>query len=227
MKRGARAKPAFPAALKFAPLGLLALAAVPRLLGLTYGLPHVYNADEPHVVNMAVSLAGSLRPFSFKYPTLWPTVLAAVYGAWFALWSGFGLLRGAGDFAALYAFDPFGFYALARALALLCQLGGLYLVARAERADEPRWPYAAALLAFAPTLVELAHASKPDSFMFLLCAGTVLTALRFIRNGERPWLFASALLGGLACSAQYTAAPAGLVVPLAWLLGDDGPAPLS
>jgi len=225
MKRGARAKLSPAAAL--IPFGLLILAALPRLAGLSYGLPHVYNADEPHVVNMAVSLAGSLRPFSFKYPTLWPTVLAAAYGAWFLPWSGLGLLKNAGDFAALYAFDPTGFYLIARGLALACQLGGLYLLARAERADEPRWPYAAALLAFAPTLVELAHAAKPDSFMFLLCAATAFTALRFMRNGERAWLFACAFLGGLACSAQYTAAPAGLIVPLAWLLGDDGPAPFS
>jgi hypothetical protein len=228
MKRSGRARPKAAAASAAAvPFLLLALAALPRLAGLSYGLPHVYNADEPHVLNMAVSLAGSLRPFSFKYPTLWPTALAAAYGLWFALWSGFGLLRGAGEFAALYAFRPTGFYLIARGLAAACQLGALYLVARLEREDEARWPYGAALLALAPTLVELAHAAKPDSFMFLLSAGAVLAALRFQKNGERRWLLGCALLAGLACSAQYTAAPAGLVVPLAWLLGDEGPAPPS
>jgi hypothetical protein len=196
------------------------------LAGLCYGLPHVYNADEPHVVNMAVSLAGSLRPFSFKYPTLWPTVLAAAYGAWFVFWSGFGLLRGAGEFAALYAFRPTGFYLIARGLATVSQLAALALVARAERGTDSRWPYGAALLALSPTLVELAHAAKPDSFMLLLSAGAVVAALRFQRNGQKKWLMGSALLGGMACSAQYTAAPAGLVVPLAWLLCDGGPAPL-
>src|SRR5471032_494725 len=87
-------------------IGLLTLAAIPRLIAIGYGLPHVYNGDEPHLINMAVSLAGSLRPYSFKYPTLWPTVLTVFYGAWFVLWSGFGLLRGAMDFAAKYAFAP-------------------------------------------------------------------------------------------------------------------------
>src|SRR5471030_123703 len=95
---------------------LLTLAAVARLIGIGYGLPAVYNADEPHVINMAVSLAGSLRPYSFKYPTLWPTVLAGFYGLWFVLWSGFGLLRGATDFAAKYAFSPGGFYLIGRVL---------------------------------------------------------------------------------------------------------------
>jgi len=225
-RRASRKAPAeFPAPLAAA--GLLALAALPRLAGLSYGLPHVYNADEPHVLNMAVSLAASLRPYSFKYPTLWPSVLAAAYGAWFVLWSGFGLLRGAADFAALYAFRPTGFYLIARGLATASQLAAFALIARLERDGSERWPYGAALLAVAPTLVELAHSGKPDSFMLVLVAGAFVCALRFQKEGRRRWLLACAFLAGLACSAQYTAAPAGLVVPLAWLLGDDGPAPLS
>lgn len=207
---------------------LLILAVLPRLIGITWGLPHVFNADEPHVINSAVSLAGSLRPFSFKYPTLWPTVLAACYGAWFVVWSGFGLLRGAVDFAAKYAFEPTGFYLIARLLATLCQLGALAVVARAEREKgDGRWPYGAALLAASPVLVELAHSAKPDSLMFLLVAGATAAALRFQRDGGKAWLMGSAALAGLACSTQYTAAPAGLVVPLAWLLRAEGPAPFS
>ncbi len=225
MRRGRRPKPDGAAA--WLPLLLLALAAAPRLAGLAYGLPHVYNADEPHLLNMAVSLSGGLRPFSFKYPTLWPEILAAAYGAWFCLWSVFGLRRGAGEFAALYAFHPTGFYLIARGLSAASQLGALFLVARLEREDEARWPFGAALLALSPTLVELAHAAKPDSVMFLFAVGAFAAALRFQADGRRFWLLASALLAGLACSAQYTAAPAGLVVPLAWLLGEDGPAPLS
>lgn len=217
-----------PSALWGAAAVFLALAALPRLIAAGYGLPHVYNADEPHVVNMAVSLAGSLRPYSFKYPTLWPTVLAGFYGFWFVLWSGFGLLRGATDFAATYAFSPGGFYLIARLLAAACQVGAVAVLARLEREEDPkRWPYGAALVAAAPLLVELAHAAKPDSFMLLLTSAALAAALRFQAGGRRGWLLASAFLAGLACSAQYTAVPAGLVVPLAWLLRADGPAPLS
>ncbi len=225
MRRAARLEP--PVALGLTAI-LLSLAALPRLLGAAYGLPHVYNADEPHVVNMAVSLAGSLRPYSFKYPTFWPTVLAAAYGLWFALWSGFGLLKSTLDFAALYAFSPTGFYLIGRLLACAAQLGALLVVAGLERAgDDRRWPYGAAVLALSPTLVELAHAAKPDSLMLLLCAGMTAAALRHQADGRRGWLLLSGFLGGLACSTQYTAAPAGLLVPLAWLLCAKGPGPVS
>ena len=221
------ARPDAPAVLGLS-AALFALAVVLRLVGLTYGLPHVYNADEPHIVNMAVSLAGGPRPYSFKYPTLWPTVLAAAYGLWFLLWSGFGLIRGTLDFAAKYAFAPTGFYLIGRLLSASSQLGALALVARTERGgDSRRWAYGAAVLAFSPTLVELAHSVKPDSFMLLLVAAATAAALRHQRDGRRHWLLTAAFFAGLACSAQYTAVPAGLIVPLAWLLCDGGPGPFS
>ncbi len=204
---------------------LLALALAVRLVGLAYGLPHVYNADEPHLLHMAVSLSAGLRPYSFKYPTLWPEVLAAAFGAWFAFWSGAGLARGASAFAALYAFHPTGFYLIARGLAAVCQIGGLAAVARAETRGGARLPWGAALLALSPTLVESAHSAKPDSLMFLLSAASIALALEFLADGKKSRLMGSAFLAGLACSAQYTAAPAGLAVGCAWLLGEDGPAP--
>lgn len=225
MRRVARGEPAF-AAFSFA--ALIAVAAAPRLVGLACGLPHVYNADEPHVVNMAVSLSGSLRPYSFKYPTLWPELLAACYGVWFVFWSGFGLARGVVDFAARYAFAPTGFYLIARGLSTAAQLAGLAALAHVERREKPeRWAYGSAALAFSPSLVELAHAAKPDSLMFLLVIGAVAAALRHQKDGRRIWLRLSAFLAGLACSTQYTAAPACLIVPLAWLLCAKGPGPFS
>ncbi len=208
----------------------MALAAGLRFAALGYGLPHTYNADEPHLVNMAVSFgSGSLRPYSFKYPTLWPTVLAGFYGLWFTLWSVFGLRKGPIDFAALYGFVPTGFYLIARFASALSSLAAVIVVARAERVDRngARWPYGALILAFAPVLVDLAHAAKPDSLMLLLIAGAWSCALRFQSGGAHGWLYASAALVGAACSTQYTAAPAALIVPLAWLLRDGGRAPLS
>ena len=201
------------------------LAAALRFVKIGYGLPHTYNADEPHLVNMAVSFGGgSLRPHSFKYPTVWPTMLAGLYGLWFGAWSVFGLRKAPADFAALYGFAPTGFYLIARLAAAAASLGALAVVSRAERAeDRTRWPYGALILAFSPVLVELAHAAKPDSLMLLFVAGAWAGALRFQAGGARGWLFAAGALTGAACSTQYTAAPLALLLPLSWLLREGGP----
>ncbi len=216
---------AFPA--RFGVLSvLLGAMAVLTASALYWGLPHTYNADEPHVINMAVSLAPSFfKPASFKYPTLWPTVLAFAYGLWYLLWSVLGLRKDLVDFAALYAFEPTGFYLIGRALAGLCTLAGVWLVSRAEADRDPkRWPFAALALVFSPVLVELSAAAKPDALMFLLAAGVWLCALRYQAGGKRGWLFGAAALAGLAASTQYTAAPLGAVPVLAALLRRGGPA---
>lgn len=218
--------------LKSADAGLvglvLILAVIVRFARIGYGLPQVFNADEPHILNIAVSLSGGLNPFSFKYPTLWPTILAFCYGIWFAVWSGFGVLRSTVDFAALFAFRPTGFYLIARVLAALCQIGGLVVLALTERRlGQRRWPWGAAILAVAPILTELAHSAKPDSLLFLLICGAYAAGLKHQAGGGRASLLLCAGFAGAACSAQYTAVPAGLIVPLCWLLHKDGPGPIS
>ncbi len=214
----------------WAVLAVFAAAAVLRFTAIGYGLPHTYNADEPHLINMAVSFGGgSLRPYSFKYPTLWPTMLAGLYGLWFGIWSVFGLRKGPLDFAALYGFAPTGFYLIGRLMSALASLGGVALIARSETGEKnsSRWAYGALILAFAPQLVDLSHGAKPDSMMFFFAAGAWATALRFQGGGARGWLYAAAAFVGAACTTQYTAAPLALLVPLAWALREDGMPPLS
>jgi AraC-like DNA-binding protein len=93
-------------------------------------------------------------------------------------------------------------------------------------ADDKKWFFGALILACSPTLIELAHSVKPDSFMFLLVTGSLMFALKYQKEGRRRWLMTSAALAGLACSTQYTAAPAAIIVPLAWALSSKRHAPL-
>jgi hypothetical protein len=187
----------------------VAAAALLRLIGLDYGLPHTYNADEPHLINLAVSFGGgSLAPYSFKYPTLWPYLLFVCYGLFFLVWSVLGLRRGLVDFIGLYAWKPTAFYLIGRLLSAASTLGGAWLIGRVE-------PWAGALLAFAPVLVETAHAAKPDGLMFLFSSIGWYAGLQVLKGGKRKWsLLAGAALGA-AASTQYTAAPALLLLPLA------------
>lgn len=191
------------------PLIAAGAALAVRLIGIDYGLPHTFNADEPHLVNLAVSFGGgSLSPYSFKYPTLWPYLLFLCYGVFFLGWSVFGLRRGLADFIGLYAWKPTAFYLIGRLLSAASTLGGAWLVGRVE-------PWAGALLAFAPVLVETARSAKPDGLMFLLASLGWYAGLQVLGGGKRKWsLIAGAALGA-AASTQYTAAPALLLLPLA------------
>lgn len=200
-------------------IAVAAAAVLLRSLGLFYGLPAVFNADEPHHVNVAVSFgAGTLNPGVFKYPTLWMYALAGAYGAWFLAWSGLGLLRSSADFGALFVWRPELFYGLARALSAALSLAATARLARPGGLFGPRAGlWAAALLAVSPAAVVSAHAAKPDSLTLFLAACAWCAAARALEKADRRPLFVCAAFAGLAASAQYVAAPLALLVPAtAW-----------
>jgi hypothetical protein len=201
----------------------LAAAVLLRLAGIRWGLPALFNADEPHVVNLAVSFGGgSLRPYAFKYPSLWPYLLACAYGVYFLCWSLLGLRHSVADFVGLYAWHPEGFYLIGRLLSAGFSLAALYWLWRAER-DEQRSPWAALMLAFAPVANEAAHSCKPDMLMFFFACAAWFYALRLFQGGaRRDSLLCGAMLG-LASSSQFTALPAVVILPLAWGLRAQRP----
>jgi len=201
-------------------LALIAAAAALRFAGAGYGLPAVFNADEPHHVDVAVSFGrGSLNPGVFKFPTLWMYTLFLEYGAYFVLWSRFGLARSVEDFGSLFVWHPGSFYLLGRLLSAALSLAGLALCCRsaAKLFGGRSALWAAALLSAAPALVVSAHAAKPDSMMFCLSAAAWLSAVGFFEGGAAWSLALSGLLGGLAASTQYTAGPLLVLIPAcAW-----------
>lgn len=200
-------------------LALILPGAFLRLAGAGYGLPAVFNGDEPHHVGVAISFGrGSLNPGIFKYPTLWMYALFAVYAAGFVLWSGAGMGRSAERFGELFVWQPGVFYLAGRLLAAAFSLGGLWWVYRAGGlvAGRAAGVWAAALLAVSPSMVESAHAAKPESLMFFLAAWSLWHAMAYARLGGLGRLFLCASATGLAVSSQYTAAPLAVLVPTAW-----------
>ncbi len=199
---------------------ILAVAAALRLTAIHYGLPAIFNADEPHFVSIAVSFGGgNLHPHLFKYPTLWMYVLFAAYGIYYLIWSGLGLLRSVRDFGVLFAWDPGSFVLIGRVLAASFSVAAIAVVYSSCRRAWGRtaaWT-AAALLAAAPVLVEAAHASKPESMLFFLSACAWAFALRFVLDGKRRDLWLCGAFVGFCFATQYTALPLG-ALPLAAFL---------
>ncbi|HBL17911.1 MAG: hypothetical protein A2X36_17380 [Elusimicrobia bacterium GWA2_69_24] len=198
---------------------ILAAAAALRFIGIGYGLPAVFNADEPHHVNVAVSFgSGTLDPGIFKYPTLWMYCLFAAFGALFAGWSGLGLLHSVREFGALFVWHPEVFYLTARLLAAALSLAGLYPLIRCGLAlGRTNALWAAGLLAVSPTLIVSAHGAKPDSLMFFLAAWAWWLALRYVQEGRRRHLVLCGAAVGFCVATQYVAAPLALLVLSAWL----------
>ena len=96
---------------------ILALAFLVRLVGIRFGLPDLYHADEPIIVNHALAYgSGDLNPHFFKIPPLVSYVLFLVYGFYFILGRTIGWFANTNDFLELFLTNPSSFYLLARIL---------------------------------------------------------------------------------------------------------------
>jgi hypothetical protein len=193
-----------------------------RLAGIQWGLPGIFNADEPHLVNTAVSFGGgSLRPYDFKYPTLWPYLLFISYGFYFVVWSALGLRHHLYEFVGLFGRRPGGFYLIGRLFAAALSLAGAWFISRLERSWRSRTiPWAALLLAFAPVVNDMAHSCKPDCLMFFLACLAWSSAARVLSEGSRREHWLCGLFIGLAVSTHYTSAPLAALLAAANLLSD-------
>src|SRR3990167_579766 len=111
---------------------IIGLAFFLRIWGLSFGLPELYHADEPIVVNHALAYGtGDLNPHFFKIPPLVSYLLFGVYGFYFLFLKVFGWVGSVSDFQLLFLGDPGSFYWLARFIfGALCGTATVYLLYR-------------------------------------------------------------------------------------------------
>lgn len=96
-------------------LGILAVAALLRGWGAGFGLPFLYHADEPVVVNHALAFGmGDLNPHFFNIPPLVSYLLFICYGIYCVVGCAAGIFHSVRDFEQLFYFDPSSFYLIAR-----------------------------------------------------------------------------------------------------------------
>lgn len=189
---------------------IIALALTLRLWGINFGLPYLYHADEPIVVNHALAYGtGDLNPHFFRIPPLTSYLLFAVYGCFYAAGLAVGAWQNTAQFSHFFLQDPTAFYLAARILfgAVMGTAGVYALYALMLRHFDERSAILGALLLSCSFLhVRDSHYIYADIPM--LTAG--LCAFSFILKvaedpSRRTHLLAGTLLG-IACAFKYNAA---------------------
>jgi len=95
--------------------GILLLALLLRLIGINFGLPFLYHADEPIVVNHAVAVgAGNFDPVHLKITHFVSHLVFISYGVYYVLLRVLGNIAGVEDFGKIFLTDPSSFYLIAR-----------------------------------------------------------------------------------------------------------------
>jgi hypothetical protein len=185
-------------------VGALAL----RLIGLQYGLPHVYNPDEVAIMARALSFAkGTLNPQNFLYPTFFFYVLFAWVGAYLGLVWIAGRVRSLAELQLLYFTDPTGIYTAGRllgAVAGTATVGAVYRLAL-HVADSRAAAAAAIFVAVAPLHVRDSHYVKHDVPAALLVVMAYLAMMRVQSNSDTPRAAQRSLvLAAAACGVAFS-----------------------
>jgi len=111
-------------------LAILLLAAALRLYGIGHGLPFVYNPDEANIMARALSVARSVDPGYYLYPSFFFYFLFAVMGGLFVAGRILGRYDGVSAFEARFFEDPTDFYLAGRLAVVLLALATIVLLER-------------------------------------------------------------------------------------------------
>jgi hypothetical protein len=217
---------------------ILALAAGLRLVGVTFGLPAVYNPDEVAIMARSLAFAkGDLNPHNFLYPTFYFYVLAGWIALSFvAMWIT-GMVSSLAAFQALFFTDPSPIYLAGRILGVACGVAGVAGTWRLGRriGDDGAGGgsaiglTAALFLAVAPTHVRDSHYIKHDVPVTLVIALAQIAILRLMalprptRGLDWPLSIAAAACG-VAFSTHYYAVFLAIPLVLAIIFRTDRPA---
>ncbi len=222
----ASANPASDAsALEWVAIASLALVGLwLRTIGMSFGLPEVYNPDEVAIMSRALAFAkGDLNPHNFLYPTFYFYVLFGWIGGYYVVGRVLGWFPSLAAFQNGFFLDPSGIYLAGRLLGALTGTAtivatwwlGRRLFGRAVGL------MAALFLAVAPLAVRDAHYVKHDVPVTLAIVLAVMAIVRVwpMEGADRLPGRDIALAGaacGVALSTHYYAALVGL--PLAYAI---------
>ena len=200
---------------------ILLVAAGLRLWGIGFGLPDLFHADEPIVVNHALQFgSGDFNPHFFNIPPLASYLLFGIYGVLYLIGKIFGFWENTIQFAEHFFRDPTIFYLLGRVtLGVIPAVASVYLLMAWMRKffSSEKWVYLAGSL-FAVCFVHVsdAHYIYADMSLILVCLifFYLLHSLDIKKEGSHLKL---GLLIGLAMAFKYNGVF--LVAPYLWMHG--------
>ena len=196
-------------------VAVAALATLLRLDGIGFGLPSMYDRDEPLFVMNGIRLLkeATLNPRWFGHPATTTFYALAIVDL---LVIGFGFVAGwwrdaAGFAASVYA-DPGIIFLANRWFIAACGVIGVlatFVIGR-RLVDTRTGAIAALLLALCPLHVEYSQIIRTDVQASAIMLLAVHFTLRMLDHGRRRDLVLAAMMVGFACATKWPAALIGI-----------------
>ncbi len=199
-------------------LGILSTAALVRLWGIGFGLPHpLCRPDEDAITSVAARFfRGDFNPHFFNYPALFMLVVAAGLAARFQVGRAAGWFESKEDF--LRIAGPSGLNMTARLISAAAGIGTVWVAHRAAARLFGRRTglVSAFFLALAFLHVRDSHFGVTDVAATFLVVTSFFVAVRLAETGSMADLVTAGITAGLATSTKYNAAL--IALPAVWAL---------
>lgn len=181
-----------------------------RLYGINFGLPYIYHADEPIIVNHAMAYGtGDLNPHFFAVPPLASYTLFFLYGIYFFIGKALHIFASAEAFAIAFLKNPAYFYLIGRiffgALAGATTALSVYVLGK-RLFSEKVGLLSAVFMTTVFIHVQNSHYIYVDTIMVLFIVLTCISSLGIIQSGNSRYYIAAGILAGIATAAKYNAA---------------------
>jgi len=194
-------------------LAILAVATCVRLWGIDWGLPHPYHPDEGSILFHSLGFGtGDLNPHWFRWPSLAMYEMFGVYGVYFVIGKLSGLFAAPADLVRQYLTDLTPFWMLGRLASAAAGVATVWVSFLIGRRAYGRFAglVSAAVMAVVYLHVRDSHYATPDVLTTFLASVSLLLSVSACRSGRARTLILSGLFAGLAASAKYPGALAGV-----------------
>jgi 4-amino-4-deoxy-L-arabinose transferase-like glycosyltransferase len=204
---------------------ILVLGFMIRLYGIQFGLPGLYHADEPMVVNHAVAYSSwDFNPHYFKLPPLLSYSLFFLYGIYFVLGYIVNVFNSISEFEMLFLTDPSSFYLIGRMVfGVIFGTATIYLVyllALQLCSDKKVALLSALFLALSFLHVRNSHYIYHDIPMVFFVVLASISMCKLYKRQKVVDYILTGLYAGIAAGFKYNAALLCISILLTHILKD-------
>ncbi len=213
-------------------VGCCLLSLALHLVGIRWGLPFLYHADEPLNFSVMQHMLKNQdpNPHFFAYPSLFLYIGALFEAGYVAVCRVLGTMHGFADLPELdvpimgsgYTAMPAAFLTV-RLMSVACGVATVAVAYRIGRLVSPGvyvGLVSALFVAVSPSVLADSRFITPEGLLTLVTTCSLWFALRALRSGRTLDYVFAAVLAGLAASVKYNGALVGIAVCLAGVLRD-------
>jgi hypothetical protein len=204
-------------------ISIFLFGAIIRIIGIDFGLPFLYDPDEPVFVVTAYKILATrdLNPHWFGHPgTFTIYTLAVTYAAYGMFLVFVGHFQSLANIGSSFWHEPSEFYFVGRLVMVFFAVSTLCLIYAITKRVSDHWTalLAALILAVSPLHVAYSRIIRTDIQQTFLLLLVTWFAISISRSGRwRDYLVAGFILG-LSITTKYPSVVATVLIIVAWIV---------